>query len=113
MTLSIVSAQGVLSTRRLGGKHLTSQSVWPAAASKVACSEAADTKSVSSNCTHSYGTGDIKDCVQLDSTGPTYKTNFKRGDVGASGPASYTAKVYFLDVDGNDVLQAMSNAVTF
>ncbi len=63
--------------------------------------------------THYYGTGDIKSVVQIDSTGPTYKTNFKRGDIGASGPVAYTANVYVLDVDGNYALQATSIPVTF
>ncbi len=63
--------------------------------------------------THYYGTGSILSWTQIDSTGPAYQTNFRRGDIGASGPATYTANVYFLDVDGNSVLQATSTPVTF
>ncbi len=63
--------------------------------------------------THTFGTGDPKDVVKIDTTGFIYQTNFRRGDLPASGPVTYKAKVYFLDVDGNLVLQATSDAVTF
>ena len=65
---------------------------------------------------HSYGTGSggIQSWVQISAT-PEYQTNFKRGDL-AGPPTSfgtYKAEVYFQDVDGNLMLQATRNAVTF
>jgi len=63
--------------------------------------------------THYYGSGDVKSVVQIDATGQIYKTNFRRSDIGASGPVAYKAKVYFLDVDNKWVEQAVSNGVTF
>jgi hypothetical protein len=64
--------------------------------------------------THVYGTGPggVLSWVQIDTT-PIYQTNFRRGDIGASGPIGYVAKVYFYDVDNNRVLHATSNSVTF
>jgi len=64
--------------------------------------------------THNFGTGDPKDFVKIDTT-PFYQTNFKRGELDGppSGPATYRAEVYFLDVDNNLVLQGKSKDVTF
>ncbi|MDD2582220.1 MAG: hypothetical protein PHR66_09525 [Desulfuromonadaceae bacterium] len=64
--------------------------------------------------THSYGTTSILSVVQIDSS-PIYQTNFKRSTLtGApTGPASYRAEVYFLDVDNTLVLQGTSANVTF
>jgi hypothetical protein len=64
--------------------------------------------------THSYGTGTILSFVQIDST-PTYKTNFRRGDLAGapSSPGTYKVEVYFLDVDNNLVLLCTSGDVTF
>ncbi len=61
---------------------------------------------------HVYGTGAVNAYVQIDTT-PSYLTNFKRGDIGASGPFAYVAEVYFLNVDGTQMLQATSSSVTF
>jgi hypothetical protein len=65
--------------------------------------------------THVYGTGDVKDVVQIDPDpqAPKYKTSFRRSDFGASGPTSYVVKVYFRDVDGQWMLQATSAALVF
>ncbi len=64
--------------------------------------------------THSYGTGSILSNVQIGET-PVYQTHFKRGDLSGppTGPGTYRAEVYFLDVDSNQILQAVSNIVTF
>jgi hypothetical protein len=62
--------------------------------------------------THFFGTGDIKDVVQIGDD-VVYKSNFRRGDVGGSGPTGYRVDVYFLNVDGVLMLQATSNTVTF
>jgi hypothetical protein len=64
--------------------------------------------------THAWGTGSILNQVQIDTT-PIYQTNFKRSDLTGppSGPGTYKAEVYFLDVDGNLMLQGTSNDVTF
>lgn len=62
--------------------------------------------------THAFGTADPKDVVQIDDD-VVYKTNFRRGDFGGSGPAAYRIEVYFLNVDGSLMLQATSNALTF
>jgi len=59
MTLSMLSDQGVVSTRRLGGKRETGRSVWPASASKAVCSEAADTANVSPDCRETSHAGPI------------------------------------------------------
>ncbi|MRR06140.1 MAG: hypothetical protein EG828_04225 [Deltaproteobacteria bacterium] len=61
---------------------------------------------------HSYGTGSILSQVQID---PDYKTHFKRGDLAGSPTAAgtYKAYVYFLNVDGSEILQATSNNVIF
>ena len=63
--------------------------------------------------THTYGTGDIKAWVQIDSAAPQYQTHFRRGDFGAASPATYVAKVYCKDVDNNWMLQGASVPVTF
>ncbi len=64
--------------------------------------------------THAWGTGAILGQVQIDTT-PVYQTNFKRSDLTGppSGPGTYRAEVYFLDVDNNLALQGKSNDVTF
>ena len=63
--------------------------------------------------THYYGSGDIQGTVQINLTGRVCQTNFKRGDIGASGPVTYKANVYFLDIDGKSMCQTTSNDVTF
>jgi hypothetical protein len=63
--------------------------------------------------THIYGTGDIKAWVQIDAAAFQYQTNFRRGDFGASSPATYVARVYCRDVDNNWMLQGTSISVTF
>jgi hypothetical protein len=66
--------------------------------------------------THSYGTGSINTCIQIDATNWRYQTSFKRGDLYSTvpnTPDTYKAMVYFLDVDGNRVLQGTSNPVSF
>ena len=62
--------------------------------------------------THSFGTGDIKDCVQIGDD-VVYKSNFRRGDHSGSGPTGYRVDVYFVNVDGVLMLQATSNTVIF
>ena len=63
---------------------------------------------------HTYGTGDIKAWVQIDAAAFQYQTNFRRGDIaGAVSSATYEAKVYCKDVDGNWMLQGTSPTVTF
>jgi hypothetical protein len=63
---------------------------------------------------HVFGTGAIHQVVQIDSTDLVYKTTFNRGDLPASpGLVSYQLQVYFLDVDGNLMLQATSSSLTF
>lgn len=56
----MLSDQGVVSTRRFGGKRETGRSVWPAAASKAVCSEAADTANVSPDCRGTSHAGPIR-----------------------------------------------------
>ena len=52
--------------------------------------------------------------MQIDSTDLVYKTTFNRGDLPASpGLVGYKLQVYFLDVDGNLMLQATSSSLTF
>jgi hypothetical protein len=63
--------------------------------------------------THLFGAGDIKDFVQIDGTVPEYKTNFRRGAIGAAASDSYKAELHFLDVDGNLIKQGESATVTF
>jgi len=63
--------------------------------------------------THTYGTGDIKAWVQIDTSAFQYQTHFRRGDFGATTPATYVAKVYCRDVDNNWMLQGTSVPVTF
>lgn len=66
--------------------------------------------------THVYGTGSINTNTQIDSSALVYQTNFKRGDLYTTvpnTPSTYKTKIYFKDVDGNDVLQGTSNDVTF
>jgi hypothetical protein len=63
--------------------------------------------------THSFGAGAIHVDVQIDAVALQYQTHFRRGDVGAPGPVTHVAKVYFRDVDNNLVLQATSSSVTF
>lgn len=72
-----------------------------------------DTGSNAVVASHSYGTGAIGSYVQVDTAAPSYQTNFRRGDWGATAPKAYKAEVYFVDVDGIPVLQKTSNAVTF
>lgn len=62
--------------------------------------------------THSYGTGDLEDVVQIGDD-VAYKTDFRRGDVGGSGLTAYRVDVYFVNVDGVLMLQAISNALIF
>ena len=62
--------------------------------------------------THTFGTGDIKEWVQIGDE-VVYKTNFRRGDFGGSGPAGYRVDLYFLNVDGVMMLQGTSNTLTF
>jgi hypothetical protein len=77
--------------------------------------------------THVYGTGAPSSNVQITTT-PLYQTDFTRGNLYASvcigtstqiqaclrgKQATYSAKVYFRDVDNNRVLQATSSNVTF
>lgn len=62
--------------------------------------------------THTFGTDDIKDCVQIGDD-VVYKSNFRRSDIGGSGPAGYRVDVYFLNVDGVLMLQATSNTLIF
>ena len=65
--------------------------------------------------THVFGTaGSINDVVQIDQTNLVYQTNFRHGDLpGNPGLTSYKLRVYFLDVDGNLVLQAESSSLSF
>jgi phage replication-related protein YjqB (UPF0714/DUF867 family) len=66
--------------------------------------------------THGYGTGSIYDNTQIDASNLYYQTKFRRGDLYSTvpnTPSNYRAKVYFLDVDGNRVLQGTSNVVSF
>ena len=64
--------------------------------------------------THVFGTTSINDVVQIDSTGPVYKTTFRHSDLpGNPGYATYKLEVYFLDVDGNLMLQATSSSLSF
>jgi len=66
--------------------------------------------------THSYGTGSPNTDTKIDTTNLIYQTNFKRGDLYSTvpnTPDTYKAMVYFLDVDGNRVLQGASNSVSF
>ena len=43
-----------------------------------------------------------------------YQTHFKHSDLpGNPGLTSYKLRVYFLDVDGNEVLQAESSSLSF
>ena len=61
---------------------------------------------------HGNGTGDIKAWVQIDTSAFQYQTHFRRGDFGATTPATYVAKVYCRDVDNNWMLQGTSVPVT-
>lgn len=72
-----------------------------------------DTASNAVVASHSYGVGAIGSYVQVDAAEPSYQTNFRRGDLGATVPKAYKAEVYFVDVDGTHVLQKTSNAVSF
>ena len=52
--------------------------------------------------------------MQIDQTNLVYQTNFKHSDLpGNPGLTSYKLRVYFLDVDGNLVLQAESSSLSF
>ena len=56
----------------------------------------------------------INNVVQIDQTNLVYQTNFKHSDLpGNPGLTSYKLRVYFLDVDGNLVLQAESSSLSF
>lgn len=61
--------------------------------------------------THIWGTGAVTSFVQIDST-PVYKTNFKRGDF-ATAPATYVAKIFFVDVDGHLIQQGTTADLSF
>lgn len=64
---------------------------------------------------HTYGTEDIKDVVQI-TTDPIYQTHFRKEDIFSSPlpeQTQYRAEVWFMDVDGNLVKQAESGAVIF
>ena len=63
---------------------------------------------------HLFGTTSINDVVQIDSTNLVYQTTFKHSDL-AGNPAfaTYRLQVYFLDVDGNEMLQATSKSLSF
>jgi hypothetical protein len=66
--------------------------------------------------THGYGTGSINANTQIDANNLYYQTKFRRGDLYSTvpnTPSMYRARVYFLDVDGNRVLQGTSNSVSF
>jgi hypothetical protein len=70
--------------------------------------------------THPFGAGAITADVQIGATcgpssTPCYQTNFKRGDLPGppSASDSYVVKVYFQDVDNNQVLEATASALTF
>jgi len=64
--------------------------------------------------THVFGTGSINDVVQIDATNLVYQTTFKHSDLPGNPPfAGYKLEVYFLDVDGNVMLQATSSSLSF
>jgi hypothetical protein len=68
--------------------------------------------------THVFGAdGPPHEVVKIDSSDPlkpVYQTTFKHNDLpGNPGWASYTLQVYFLDVDGNLMLQATSASLAF
>jgi len=67
-----------------------------------------DTSNSSVVSTHYYGTGDIKDYVQIDSAVPEYKTQFW----GLATNKTYKAEVWFRDVDGAYVKHGESGSVT-
>jgi hypothetical protein len=60
---------------------------------------------------HVFGTASINDVVQIENL--EYQTNFKHSDLpGSPAWASYKLQVYFLDVDGNEMLQAESSSLS-
>lgn len=64
--------------------------------------------------THVFGTGSINDVVQIDQTNLVYQTHFKHSDLlGNPALTSYKLRVYFRDVDGNEMLQAESSSLAF
>jgi len=64
--------------------------------------------------TRAFGTGSINDVVQIDSANLVYQTTFKHSDLpGSPGFATYKLEVYFLDVDGNEMLHATSSSLSF
>jgi hypothetical protein len=64
--------------------------------------------------THVFGTGSINDVVQIDSTNLVYQTTFRHSDLPDNpGFSSYNLRVYFLDVDGNEMLHATSSSLAF
>ena len=64
--------------------------------------------------THVFGTASINDVVKIDQTDLVYQTNFRHSDLpGNPALTSYKLRVYFLDVDGNLVLQAESSSLSF
>jgi len=64
--------------------------------------------------THVFGTGSINDIVQIDSTNLVYQTQFRHSELpGNPGLASYKLQVFFLDVDGHEMLQATSSSLSF
>jgi hypothetical protein len=64
--------------------------------------------------THVFGTASINDVVQIDSTKKVYQTTFRHSDLpGNPGFVSYNLQVYFLDVDGNEMLHATSSSLAF
>ena len=52
--------------------------------------------------------------MQIDQTNLVYQTHFKHSDLlGNPALTSYKLRVYFLDVDGNEMLQAESSSLSF
>jgi hypothetical protein len=47
---------------------------------------------------HSYGAGAIRSYVQFDATTPSYQTNFRRGDVGATGAQGLAKRKSILSI---------------
>jgi hypothetical protein len=64
--------------------------------------------------THIFNASGSPDAVvKIDTSTAEYQTTFKRGDIGVTAPGTYKAEVYFVDVDGNLVMQGSSPNVTF
>jgi hypothetical protein len=63
---------------------------------------------------HVFGTTAIHEVVQIDSENEVYQTHFKRGDLpGSPSYAAYRVQVYFQAVDGEWMLHATSDALSF